>query len=273
MAVFAHQDIAVSWQESNLEINAYVGDPTSLQLSIIEAYSSTINDFIREINPNKKVSIHFYEDYCYSGKNSFKVSYGKSLSKEDELLMFLSTKYLKITPLLKIIEFGLTNTELFVKNQTSTFKLGYQSSEKDKKQEKISSMFPTHDINVLNEKILMNVLEREISSIQKKYISQPIKIKGFSDSELQFYLQNDSIQVFHKNKIKLLSIPTIDRISYQEDTLSWFLFDTNNSFYFIDNVYSTTQRRYNLSFEIDCLEDASISFLSRTKTEISNRKN
>lgn len=271
--IFAHEDYYEAVELSNLHLKIMVGYKSSPQLQIAKSYASAINDFVCEFAPTEKVFIQFNEDYCFSENNITYLAYGKFKDKlipkgfpfsykynlgfidsSEGINIIIQQKDFKIKPLLLLIEFVLKN-----KNSVIQKELIYRGKQSNSDMNWITDSLYNGNLSQTNKKYL----NRRIQYIQTPEI---LKNKG-----IELYLQNDSIFFIRENK-KLLSIATFHMIRTEEiknnnllfNTNSIFVFDTNNSFYFLDTNLKSNNKQYDLSFKISCIGDVSIDYQQET---------
>lgn len=266
MSILAHEDTYKAIQLSNLHLKVKVGYEDSYQLKIAESYAPIINDFIKEIDSTQKVFIQFEEDYCSlkdeyyllsidSFKNSviplgFPFSYPYDLGYIKTgygLIIILSNSNFKILPILKLISYGLSNKEQIRGNQ-DYFKPDSKNIHPTTKaimNRDYSGRIKSIDIEIIN-----NLIKSKKTEIESKYLSQKIQLSDFSVYGFKILLKNDSIVVENELNESLLKISGLLCIIKEQMNNSYFIFNSESSFYYLDIITGNISTENNLTFSI-----------------------
>lgn len=281
----AHEDTYKAIELSNVHIKIMVGYESSFQLDIIESYAESINNFILNINPNQKVLIQFGEDYCYNNLNYFLLSYGYFkdfvipygfpfsypyymgfIEKENGLTITIAHTDFKLKPVLQLIEFGLLNKNYIISNQ-DIFATDSENIHPVLKRR----IFPEENkrIKSIDLNVIDSITKSNISLTTRKWLHKKNCIKDLSsilkEKEIEVFLQNDSIHFHNKTGNKLLILPTLYELIYESVSQGLFLFNSNSSFYFLNNELKSNQAEYKLSFSVDCLDGVSVIYSNELK--------
>lgn len=259
--IFAHEDTYKAIQLSNLHLKVMVGYDDSYQLKIAETYAQIINDFIKEIDSTQKVFIQFEEDYCSlkdeyyllsvdSFKNSviplgFPFSYPYDLGylkTEYGISIIILNADFKILPIMKLISYGLRNFKTVFENQKN-FELHSENIHPITK----TKLKRTKSFNI--EKI-DSLIQSKTTEIENKYLSQKIPLKDFVNYGFQIILNNDSIVVVNEMNKRLLKISSLRCIVKGQQNHSVFIFNSESTFYYLDNTNGYISEENNLTFSI-----------------------
>jgi len=278
--IFAHEDTYKEIELSNVHIKIMVGYESSFQLDIINSYSEIINDFVREFNPEQKVFIQFNEDYCYNNLNYFFLSYGDFIDfvipygfpfsypydmgfieNGNGLTLTLGQTDFKLKSVLQFIEYGLLNKNNIIANQKA-----FQTDSDNIHPVLKTRIFPEENkrIKSIDMDVVDSISGSNASLIIREYLFKKNPIKNlssiFKEKEINAFLQNDSIHFLNKAGGELIVLSTICCLRYEPNTQGLFLFDTNNSFYFLDKELKSDKKEYKLSFSVGCLDGISVQY-------------
>lgn len=265
-SIFAHEDTYKAIQLSNLHLKVKVGYEDSYQLKIAESYAPIINDFIKEIDSTQKVFIQFEEDYCSwkdeyyllsvdSFKNSlipagFPFSYPYNLGyikTEYGINIILSNADFKILPILKLISYGLRNQEHIMENQ-NYFKLDSENIHPGTKT--MIDKYYSKRIKSIGIEIIDSLIQSKKTEIETKYLSQKIQLKDFEDCGFRILLNNDSIVIAFERYEDLIMISGLKCIIKEQKNNSFFIFNSDSSFFYLDSIKGNISVENNLTFSI-----------------------
>ena len=283
LTAFAHEDTYKAVERSNVHITIQVGDESSWELRIVEAYAEIVNDFIREIDSTEKVFIQFSEDYCYTNDDLFFLAYGEFknfipdgfpwgykydmnyINSQKGINIIIKEKYFKLKTILQLLEYGLNNKDYIIeKENVSKGKRGrYVHRIIDGKNWMKYELYTEPESPYTIDSIFQN----ELSSLAKKYLSQKVNFndlpKVLTQKNIDLFLQNDSIIFIDAMETEILKSSTINSISYENTTDCLFILNTNRSFYFINQNLKSNQKQYNLPFELGCLDEVWIEYANK----------
>ena len=263
---FAHEDTYRAVEKSNVHIKVCVGYETSLNLSMIEAFAEIINNFIKEIDSTEKVFIQFEEDYCFSNYDLVFLAYGEFkkflipsgfpfgykydmnyINNQKGVNLIIAESYFKLEPLLQLLEFGLSNKDCVL-----TKGKNFHETEKSFSQ----------NVGIA---VIDSILQSESSPLTKKYLSKKIKcphtLFPLTQKNIELYLQNDSVFVVDVKGYEILKLSTLYAVQYDSPTNCLFLFNSNRTFYFVNQHLKSNQKKYALSFELNCSNRLIISYI------------
>lgn len=243
--MFAHENYYESIELSNVHLKIEVSNENSIQLRIAKSYSRTINDYVRKFYPTQKVFIQFCEgDFIYMNYGSFmnnivpegfpfSIDYNLGfLSNSEGLNIFYSQNNFKLRHILSLIKYGFHNIDsLKHKKYLSKIKMT------DIVTESYINSLLKHDLD----SICKGILNRRI-----EYFETPFTLKK---RNLELVLRNDSFHIENYEMEKILSFPNLHLLLKANMSNSIFIFDTNDSFYYINSNLKTNKVHYSLKFK------------------------
>lgn len=150
-------------------------------------------------------------------------------------------------PLLKLISYGLRNNEHIIEKQ-HCFELDSNDIHpitKTRMNRDISKRIKTISFEIID-----SLIQSKKTEIETKYLSQKILLKDFGAYRLQILLNNDSILIANELNENLLKMSGLQRIIKEKQNNSLFLFNSENSFYYIDSLSGIISKENNLTFSI-----------------------
>ena len=105
-------------------------------------------------------------------------------------------------------------------------------------------------IKTISFEIIDSLIQSKKTEIETKYLSQKILLKDFGAYRLQILLNNDSILIANELNENLLKMSGLQRIIKEKQNNSLFLFNSENSFYYIDSLSGIISKENNLTFSI-----------------------
>jgi len=265
-SIFAHEDAYKAIQLSNLHLKVMVGYDDSYQLKIAESYAPMINDFINEIDSTQKVFIQFEENYCSlkdeyyllsvdSFINSviplgFPFSYPYDLGyikTESGINIILSNVEFKLLPILKLISYGLRNNEYILEKQ-KYFELDSENIHPITKTRMNRDY--SKRIKSISLEIIDSLIHSKVTEIEYKYLSRKILLKDFVDYGFQIILNDDSVIVANEIDENLLKISGLQCIIKEQQNHSCFIFNSENTFDYLDSIKGIISEENKLSFSI-----------------------
>ncbi len=266
ISIFAHEDTYKAIQLSNLHLKIMVGYEDSYQLKIAESYAPLINDFIKEIDSTQKVFIQFEEDYCAlkdeyyllsvgSFKNSviplgFPFSYPYDLGYIDTeygINIILKNDDFKLFPILKLISYGLRNNEYILENQ-NFFELDSENIHP------ITNTIMNRDYSKRIKSIGLETIDSLINcketETEFKYLSRKIPLKDLNDYGFQIILRDDSVVIANETDENIFKISGLQCIAKEQQSHSFFIFNSENTFYHLDSIKGNISKECKLTFSI-----------------------
>lgn len=264
--IFSHEDTYKAIQLSNLHLKVKVGYEDSYQLKIAESYAPIINDFIKEIDSDQKVFIQFEEDYCLwkdeyyflsvdSFVNSlipagFPFSYPYNLGyikTESGINIIISNADFKMLPILKLISYALRNQEHIMENQ-NYFKLDSENIHPATKT--MMNKYYSKRIKSVSYEIIDSLIQSKKTEIETKCISQKIQLKDFENYGFRIILNHDSIIIANESNEYLKAISGLKCIIKEHKNNSFFIFNSDSSFFYLDSIKGNISVENNLTFSL-----------------------
>ena len=113
--------------------------------------------------------------------------------------------------------------------------------------------------------VIDSIMQSVPNRLIKKYLSKKIKLQVLTQKNVELFLQNDSITFVDIENVEILKLSTINSICYDRETDCLFIFNTNRSFYFINQNLRSNQKKYDLPFESGCLDAIWIKYDKKRK--------
>ena len=272
---YAHEDYYESIELSNIHIKICVPDESSIELKIISAYANQINEFVKSIDNDAKVLIQFDEDNCYFNNDYYHILFKNFhdalipqgfpfgydydlgfLKSEQGLVINTSHRHFKLGPILKLIEFGLQNKNRIIRNQSIMI-----DRIKSLNLDSIGANRTRYSQGEINREICTGLTDSIINSkpseLIKKVLIQRIVLQEIFKTII---LKNDSIHLLDGKLNTILSISSLHSLFKVNDG-AIFVFNTNESFYFINEMLTCNGIENKLPFKIDCLEYKNVIFV------------
>jgi hypothetical protein len=292
ISVFAFVDEIYVYEESNTLFQIQTGNSKSKEQQILKTYIQLINNFVREIDSIQTVFIQFDQQDYYCDYSFYTLSYGtfsefalygkipypnsKVISKNfdhDGIIIYFSNNFLKLKPLLQLIEFGLKNKNKINKNQqfienmidTTRFIEDRSSHLEVMYKNMVSHNLNSHTYFRINNKEINSILNNPVSQIQSDYLSIrtsfPFLYSELSDNKYDLYFQNDSCYIENNNG-DVIRLENIYGIRFVKQQNSLFIFDSQESFIFANSNTQTNTISPKLPFKIDCFQGMCFTVLS-----------
>lgn len=281
----AHEEYYEAIELSNVHLKVGVCDENSQQLKIARRYASLINEFVKEINTDELVFIQYsdndfnqyilgynlFSDELFPKGFPFSYAYNLGFIKTEKgltITIFEST--FKISTVLKLIEFGLTNIEYITNNQSSfkpdTTKIKNRVNEiehylpanyrsrTDMIQLAILDYGATNRMQTIDNLGIDSLIDSQPSDRVLKFIRKRIEIPELSQAlanhGLKIQLFNDSIVILRKNENEIIRLHNLEHVVFEPISESFFFFDSRNSFYYVPSDFKSDKERHFLSFDI-----------------------
>ena len=284
ISVFAFVDKIYVYEESNLLFQIKTGNERSKEKYILETNLKLINNFVKDIDSTQNIYIQFDQQDYYCDHSFYTLSYGnfsdfalygeilcsnaEVVSKkfnEKGIIIYFSNNFFKLKPILQLIEYGLKNNNIIIENQhfieypfdTTLFiedqSLFHEIMYKKLVSENLNSL----NYSRINDNEIGLIFNIPITQIQSDYLvirtSFSYLYKELSENNYNLYLQNDSCYIVNY-KGDIIRLENIYGIRYVKEQNCLFIFDSQESFIFIDLSNKTKNHSSTLPFKIDCFQ-------------------
>lgn len=290
ISVFAFVDEIYVYEESNTLFQIKTGNSKSKEQQILKTYIQLINNFVREIDSTQTVFIQFDQQDYYCDHSFYTLSYGnfsdfalygkitypnsKDISKKFDyngIIIYFSNNFLKLKPLLQLIEFGLKNKNEIIKNQqfvenkidTTQFLEDRSSSLEVLYKNIVSNNLNSLIYSRLHNNVINSILNNPVTQIQSDYLEIKTNFSylypELSKNKYNLYFKNDSCYISNGEE-EICTVNNIYGIRFVIGQNSLFIFDTQESFIFID--LNTKKYSPKLPFKIYCFQGMCFTILS-----------
>lgn len=284
ISVFAFVDKIYVYEESNLLFQIKSGNERSKEKYILETYLKLINNFVKEIDSTQNIYIQFDQQDYYSDHSFYTLSYGifsdfalygkipyenseRISEKFDKkgIVIYFSNNFLKLKPILQLIEYGLKNknevvqNQHFIENKKDTIQVLEDRSYYLNKMYKnmVSNNLNRLNYVRINNDLINSIINNPKTQIQIDYLEIKTTCsnlyKELSENNYNLYLQNDSCYMVNYNS-DIIRLENIYGIRYVKEQNCLFIFDSQESFIFIDLYTKTKNHSSTLPFKIDCFQ-------------------
>lgn len=270
-AGFAHEDHYESIKLSNVQIQVCDQYKNSFEIELIRSYADLINNFIKGIDTAEFVYILIDVDYCDSSNDDYHIFFAEFFATRlpDEMpllydveLDFLkpnshlvidgNPNHFKLKPILKLIEYGLTNKECVLINQRTKL-----NTYEDQVKKCSETGLPD---TIINSNSNTGKVDEEML-YPNKFL---FKYKSLEKIGVGITLSEDLIHFINKDSIKLISLSSLYSFQVINDS-TIVIFDTNHSIVVIHSDAPSTSKIHTLPLKLSCIE-----YIKITNTEDSN---
>lgn len=284
ISVFAFVDEIYVYEESNTLCQIKTGNSKSKEHQILKTYIKHINSFIRELDSTQNVFIQFDQQDYYCDYSFYTISYGnfsefalygkipfensRKISEKFEkkgIVIYFSNNFFKLKPILQLIEYGFKNNnkiieiQQFIESKIDTVPLTDDRSSYLEfiYKKMVVNNLNTHNYSRINDNEINLILNNSITQIQSNYLaiktSFSMLYSELNDNKYDLFFQNDSCYIENSNR-DFIRLENIYGIRYVKQQNSLFIFDSQESFIFIDLNTKTKKRSPKLPFKIDCFD-------------------
>jgi len=231
----AHQDFTVTKKFGNITTMIKTGYQYE-EIKKVEIIGQLAQVLSKKFKYKKPIFLDFIHEYTGNEGNRYFLSFddGEKFSSsvlfgkrketsdkkkklESKVVIRAFADNFEIINVLKLLEYAIKNDK------------GIESRQSEIEH---STKFITWILKSISKKNIKNILKKENSSILNKVINNKIDRPRSSYYELRYYWQNDEFYVVNREDI-ILALYNI--YNFKRLGTATFIFDEENSFYFIDN--------------------------------------
>jgi hypothetical protein len=219
-SISAHQDFFVTKTFGNITTKIKTGFDYE-EIKKVEIIGELAHILSKKLKYTKPIFLDFNHEYTGNNKASYFLSFEENSKKKIVIKVF--GKKFEINNTLKLIEYSIKNDEKIEKNQK---KIEY------------SGNFYSSKINSIDVNEIKKILKKENSDILNEVINNKIDRPGDPYAEgVTYYWQNNEYYVLKRgyNTNKEIILALYDIYHLERIGSGVFVFDKENSFYFIDD--------------------------------------